>query len=78
MKLGACYQEVKETILSLKVVEYLGPKTLETCFSSKKVHIKVQIYKLDQTPRSLEQGKAFSQAEITRLPHVRFEGVWDE
>jgi hypothetical protein len=78
LRLGPFYEGSKATLQSLKVVEYLGPKTLEDCYSSNNVRIKVQVYALYHTPRSLEEQKDFPEADITQMPHVMFEGKWDE
>ncbi len=78
MKLGPFYEFAKGALQSLKVVEYLGPKTDEFCYNSNNVNIKVQVYALYHTPRSFEENKDFPEAESTPMPHAMFEGVWDE
>jgi hypothetical protein len=78
MKLGPFCEFAKDALQSLKVVEYLGPKTNEFCYNSNNVKIKVQVYALYHTPKSLEENKDFPEAEITRMPHAIFEGKWDE
>jgi hypothetical protein len=77
-KLGPFYQCSKYGLQSLKVVEYLGPETLEGCFNSSSIRIKVHVYALHHTPRSLAEDKDFPEAEITQMPHGMFEGKWDE
>jgi pachytene checkpoint protein 2 len=78
MRLGPFYDNSKHALQSLKVVEYLGPKTVEDCYISNNLRIKVQVYALYQSPRSLEEQKDFPEAEITSMPHAMFEGKWDE
>jgi hypothetical protein len=78
MRLGPFYDWSKDALQSLKVVEYLGPSTLERCYNSNNVRIKVQVYALYHIPRSLEEQKDFPEAEITQMPHAMFEGNWDE
>jgi hypothetical protein len=77
-KLGPFYQCSKNGLQSLKVVEYLGPETLEGCFNSSSIRIKVHVYALHHTRRSLAEDKDFPEAEITQMPHGMFEGKWDE
>ena len=78
MRLKLFYHCSKEALQSLRVVEYLGPETLETCYNSNNVKVKVQVYALFHTPRSLEEQKDFPEAETTQMPHAAFEGNWDE
>ncbi|KAE9381279.1 AAA-domain-containing protein [Stipitochalara longipes BDJ] len=78
MRLKLFYHYSKEALQSLRVVEYLGPETLETCYNSNNVKVKVQVYALFHTPRSLEEQKDFPEAETTQMPHAAFEGNWDE
>lgn len=77
-RLGPYYENAIATLQSLNVVEYIGPKTAETCYSSNNVRIEVQVYDLFQSPRSFEESQEIPQAEITPMPHVRFERVWNE
>ncbi|KAH7363905.1 P-loop containing nucleoside triphosphate hydrolase protein [Rhexocercosporidium sp. MPI-PUGE-AT-0058] len=78
-KLGAEYEKANNTLQSLKVVEHVGPTTLETCFKSSNVNLKVQIFQLytDDSPgnKTKEDGDL---GELITMPHARFEGVWDE
>jgi pachytene checkpoint protein 2 len=78
MRLGPFYHFSKDTLQSLKVVEYLGPETLEEgCFNCDNVKIKIHVYALYHTPRLLEEDKEFPEAEITQMPHAMFESDWD-
>jgi hypothetical protein len=77
-RLGADYDDFKAILVALKMVEYLGPNTNATCYSSNDAEIKVQLYQLYDTGRSLEEIGEIPQTEITRMPHVRFSGIWDE
>lgn len=77
-RLGSDYEEFRNILLSLTVVEYLGARTETTCYSSNEVEIKVQLYQLYDTPRSLQENRHIPQAEITLMPHARFSGGWDE
>ncbi len=76
-KLGSIYGAASTQLQSLTVVEYLGPRKDETCYRSNDVTIKIQLYKLYDVPRFLE-NKEFIQAEVTPMPHVAFDGRWDE
>ncbi|KAE8446858.1 hypothetical protein EG329_011489 [Mollisiaceae sp. DMI_Dod_QoI] len=78
LRLGAHLQRVKNVLKSLKVVEYLGPHTEQTIYSSTGVRIEVQVYELHDTPKPLEEDSHIPQAEITPMPHARFDGIWDE
>lgn len=69
---------MRETLKSLKVVEYLGPDTDQTTHSSANVRIEVQVYELYDDPRTFEEDNDIPQAEITPMPHARFKSVWDE
>lgn len=73
--LGQFYKGVAAKVLSLKVVDYSGPKTSDMCHSSDSTRIKVQVYKLYKTVA--EKG-VLQQAEITPMPHVNFDRQWDE
>ncbi|CZT42874.1 uncharacterized protein RSE6_02826 [Rhynchosporium secalis] len=78
-KLGPVYDEAKAMLHSLKVVEYVGPKTLEACFSSCSVEVKVNLFQLyidtGYVDKENEDGQL---GELICMPHARFEGVWDE
>jgi hypothetical protein len=76
--LGKIYKDTIEFIQSLKVVEYVGTRTECTCFQLSAVRVKVQVYQMYDDVRSLIENKDLPQAEITSLPHLRFEGRWDE
>lgn len=67
-----------EILHSLKVDEYSGPATGIETHCSDDVCIKVQVYQLYRTRRSAEEYEGLPQADITPLPHVKFEGQWDE
>lgn len=73
--LGPTFGAVIMRIASLKVVEYSGPKTDATCYSSNDMRVEVQIYKLFKTG---EEREDLQQAEITPMPHMNFDGEWDE
>jgi hypothetical protein len=60
------------------VVEYLGPAVEETSFSSRNVRIEVHVYELYDNLMSLYDIEDFPQAEVTSMPHARFDGIWDE
>ena len=75
--LGDLYQKTDYAIESLKVVEYVGPKTDVTCYSSNSVRVNIQVYQLhSDTP--IEKNDDLPQGEITILPHINFDGRWDE
>lgn len=69
---------MKDILKSLTVVEYLGPHADQTTHSSSAVRIEVQVYELYDNPRVFEDDSDIPQAEITPMPHARFENVWDE
>ena len=75
--LGPIFGGVIARIASLKVVEYSGPKSSTTCYSSNDTRVKVQIYKLYKTGEESED-LILQQAEITPMPHTNFDGRWDE
>ncbi|KAI0993975.1 hypothetical protein K3495_g14209 [Podosphaera aphanis] len=78
LKLGPFYQYARDTLHSLKVVEYMGPITDINCYTTDNVNVEVQVYTLYNTLRSLDENQELPQAEITPLPHVRFADQWDE
>jgi len=78
MKLKSFYHCSKQALQSLKVVEYLGPELLESCYNSDNARISVQVYALYHTPRSLEEHEDFPEGQITKMPHAIYEGKWDE
>jgi hypothetical protein len=72
--LGDLYGLAKEAFHSMKVVECIGrPET--TCYASNNVKIKIQIYQLYDTR---EEDETLPQAEITSMPHIDFDGQWDQ
>jgi hypothetical protein len=76
-RLGPYYKNTIQVLQSLKVVEYVGPETV--CqFYSTNVRIEVQVFDLFRTPRLLQESTDIPQGEITPMPHIRFEGIWDE
>lgn len=75
--LGPLYEHSKD-LQSLKVVEYIGPNVEVQSYSSDEVQVKVQVYQLYHTLRSLEEHERLPQAEITPMPHIKFDGQWDE
>ncbi|KAG0651195.1 Pachytene checkpoint [Hyphodiscus hymeniophilus] len=58
--------------------KYSGPTTDIKTYRSDDVHIKVQVYQLYHTRRSTEEQDGLPQADVTPLPHIKFEGQWDE
>ena len=66
-----------EFLQTLKVVEYVGPKLDTPLFKLNRVRIIVLVYNMITTCRSL-QSLEMPQAEVTMMPHSRFEGKWDE
>jgi hypothetical protein len=64
-----------EYLQTLKVVEYVGPAS-DAVFVLNRVNIRVLVYHMYKTGRSLDLED--TQAEITSMPHRRFEGKWDE
>lgn len=77
-KLGPYYKNAKGVLHSLRVVEYQGPKTTETCFSSESVRTRVSVYALYNTSRGLGEDDEMPQAEVTLMPHAAFASHWDE
>lgn len=73
--LGHSHEAVERKLHSLKVVDYSGPKKGAICHSSDEVRIKVQAYKLYKTAESSE---GLHQAEITPMPHIKFDRQWNE
>jgi hypothetical protein len=73
--LGHSYEAVARKLVSLKVVDYSGPKKSAACHSSNDVRVKVQVYKLYRTT---EEKEGLHQAEITPMPHINFHRQWDE
>lgn len=73
--LGFSYETMARKLLSLKVVDYSGPKTGTMCYSSNEARVKVQVYKLY---KSGEEREGLQQAEIASMPHIRFDRQWDE
>jgi len=76
-RLGSYYKNTVQVLQSLKVVEYVGPET-EYQYYSSNVRIEVQVFDLFRTPRLLQESTDIPQGEITPMPHIRFEGIWDE
>ncbi|TVY51448.1 Pachytene checkpoint protein 2-like [Lachnellula cervina] len=74
--LGQMFETYKDIIQSLKVVEYVGIKTASTCYALNTITVKLQAYQLYETER--EEDSAIPQAESSLMPHVRFDGQWDE
>jgi hypothetical protein len=73
--LGHSHEAVARKVHSLKVLDYRGPKMGAVCHSSDDVRIKVQAYKLYKTA---EERGGLHQAEINSMPHIKFDGQWDE
>lgn len=78
-KLGDEYDTAKTLLQCLKVVEYVGPLTLETCFSSSTVDLKVHVFQLHaNAPSDDSRNEESLLGELISMPNTRFEGVWDE
>ncbi|TVY75730.1 Pachytene checkpoint protein 2-like protein [Lachnellula suecica] len=75
--LGTLYEKYKGIIKSLKLVEYVGEKKFSIFYSLNGVNIKLQVYQLHDTELS-HDATELPEAEINDMPHVRFEGQWDE
>jgi len=60
---------------TLKVVEYIGPDSKIACRAFNTVHVKVLVYKLFDNE---EERDYIEQAEVTSMPHVNYDGKWDE
>lgn len=73
--LGAKYEAITMRILSLRVVEYSGPKKDTMCYSSNDARVKVQVYKMYTTG---EEREGLQQAEVTPMPHINFDRQWDQ
>lgn len=54
----------------------MGIKTASTCYALNTITVKLQAYQLYETER--EEDSAIPQAESSLMPHVRFDGQWDE
>ncbi|KAI9053308.1 hypothetical protein LZ554_002271 [Drepanopeziza brunnea f. sp. 'monogermtubi'] len=81
LKLGSLYPGAKKILDCLKVVEYIGPATGETCFSSLEVKLRVQVFELcTSSCTALEESDEGDEqlGELVSMPHTRFEAVWDE
>ncbi|RDL36907.1 uncharacterized protein BP5553_06259 [Venustampulla echinocandica] len=72
------YEYCKRVLAELKVVEYNGTQTRHVCYSAPGTTIRVQLYTLNTAERVSEEGSILPQAEIMRLPNVRFSDRWDE
>jgi len=68
------YQQVIETIENLQIVECSDPVISTTCFDSTKMRIEVHIY---EQYDGNDKGE-IECADITSLPHQRFENLWNE
>lgn len=69
---------MKDTLHSLRVVEYLGPDIDIACFTTENVKVEVQIYAIYNTPRGLSENHNLPQAEVIQLPNLNFENQWEE
>lgn len=77
--LGKAYQQAVDNLLTLKIVEYAGPKTLYSTINLHGCHLRIQLYHLYlESPSSENEIDTFPQADMNFLPHVRYEGKWDE
>jgi hypothetical protein len=77
-RLGPYYKNTIQVLQSLKVVEYVGAETESRQYYSSNVRIEVQAFDLFRTPRLLQESTDIPQGEITPMPHIRFESIWDE
>ncbi|KAG4428444.1 hypothetical protein IFR05_016074 [Cadophora sp. M221] len=78
-KLRSEYEKASTILQCLKVVEYVGPATLVSCFEASTVELKVQVFQLYTNESSDGKGNEDGQlGELIPMPHARFEGVWDE
>ncbi|TQS36173.1 hypothetical protein Golomagni_03383 [Golovinomyces magnicellulatus] len=77
-KLGPLYQHAKDLLQSLKVVEYTGPVTDFTCYTTENVKVELQMYSLHYTQNPQDEKQELPQAEILHLPHLRFANQWEE
>ena len=80
VRLGPWYSKAIDSLGFLKVIEYTGPTadTDSNCYSTSKAHIDVQIYEIYNDEPSFEEVRSMPEAEIVYLPHVKFDGLWDE
>jgi len=63
----------------LKVIEYVGPSTVEKCFTTSRVALRVQIFQLyGISTVEGEEKEDELLGEVIPMPNARFEGVWDE
>lgn len=77
--LGKLYQEAVDNLSTLKIVEYAGPKILYSTISLHGCQLRVQLYHLYlEAPSFEDETDNFPQADMKLLPHVRYEGKWDE
>ncbi|KAL3417819.1 cell division control protein 48 [Phlyctema vagabunda] len=81
------YQELKQTLSSLKVVEYLGPASQSLAHHSHNVRVRVDVYGLcvgdtvenfqkDQNGPDGEEN-VMRQTQTSPMPNVAFDGIWD-
>ncbi|KAF4626137.1 hypothetical protein G7Y89_g12025 [Cudoniella acicularis] len=72
------YDLCKAALEFLKVVEYTGPNQHDNYHSSSDVAVDVQIYQVCAEEESFEENPEIPQAEITYMPHMKFDRYWDE
>jgi len=76
--LGPLFGQYHDGLESLKLVEYVGEEKGTTCFQLNQVNVKLQVYQLYETNESFQEHAEIPQAQITNMPHVIFDGQWDE
>jgi hypothetical protein len=59
----------------LKVVDYHGPEGKAACYSSNDITVKVHAYQLYTYQ---EESKDLQQAVVNSMPHVDFDGQWNQ
>lgn len=79
LKLQSEYPKAKSILQFLNVVEYVGPSSVETCYSTTKVNVKVHVYAMHVGTKPLDEiDDPIEAGEVVRMPNVRFDGIWDE
>jgi hypothetical protein len=76
--LGPLFEQYQDVLESLKLVEYVGDEKGSTCYQLNEVNVKLQIYQLYDEDQSFQEHADIPQAQVANMPHVRFDGQWDE
>jgi hypothetical protein len=63
---------------SLKLVEYVGEDKDSTYYQLNEVNVKLQLYQIYDADQAFQEQTDIPQAQITNMPHIRFDGQWDE